>query len=264
MVPLPGGGGTPTGTCVDPLLGGGGTPAGACVGPLLGGGGTPTGTCAELLLGGGGIPTGTCVAPLLVRGAVKGFDLESPDIGRPLPISAAALVDTGPLLGGGGTIAGTVFDTDPIPRVGATMLAFAFLAFPRRAPRSLRIFEDKEAFPVDGTPKEEVPVKPDPKSPRILEANDFPVVGTIVAADVPTNPVLLRLVDSVLRLVDNDPKLVTAGILDDTVGPPDVFRLFVGNVLMDSNDGILVDTDEAAVLAWDCCGGGGGDRKSVV
>ena len=258
VVPLPGGGGTPTGICVEPLPGGGGTPPGTCVDPLLGGGGTPAGTCAELLFGGGGIPTGTCVVPLLVTGTDKGFGLESPDIGRPLPISAAALVDTGPLPGGGGTIAGTVLDTDPKPSVGATMLAFAFLAFPRRAPRSLKIFEDNEAFPVGGTPREEVPVKPDPKSPRILDASDFPVDGTIVAAEVPINPVLLRLLDNVLRFVGKDPKLVTAGILDDTVWPTDVFRLFVGKVLIDSSDGMLVDTDDAAVLAWDCCGGGGG------
>ena len=166
-------------------------------------------------MAGGGIIPGTAgttvdpdVVPLLGRVEINGgFNLTSPDVAWLFPSSIVVFGNTGPLPGGGGIIVGAAFLARP--------------AFPRRVPRSLRIFEDNEPFAGGGT---------------ILE------VGVLA------NPALLSV-------VPKDPKFEMEGVVDETMG---TFKFEVGKVLMDINDGILVAPEVTAVLICDCCGGGGG------
>ena len=71
----------------------------------------------------------------------------SPAVDRLLPKSNKGLVNEGPFPGGGGIITGAALLASP--------------AFPRRVPRSLRIFDDKEDFGGGvSIPDAEVPVNP--------------------------------------------------------------------------------------------------------
>ena len=196
LIPFPGGGGTPVGTLpgcgATPvrIFPGGGIPVGnfpgGCGGPPTGtfpgggGGGTPIkppfiigGAPPKTpLLGGGGNPVVAAVAILLVNGLING-GLSFPRLDE----RAEDFVVAEPLPGGGGGIMlGTDVDTGSFPRGGwvCAMLAAALLAFPSRAPRSLKIFDDNEGFPPP-EPEDEFVLK----SPRIFEANAG-MLGTFV------------------------------------------------------------------------------------
>ena len=197
LIPFPGGGGTPVGTlpgCGATPVGifpGGGTPVGNFPGgfggalawtlPGGGGGGTPSTPGLTLggaplrvpLLGGGGTPVGADVGILPVNELIKG-GFSFPRLEDRAEVFVVAELFPGG--GGGGIMLGTDDDTDSFPRGGwfCAMLAAALLAFPSRAPRSLKILEESEGFPLPEPEDEFVP-----KSPRILDANAG-ILGTLV------------------------------------------------------------------------------------
>lgn len=180
MIPFPGGGGTPVGTlpgCGATPVGifpGGGIPlgnfpsgcGGTTAGTLPGGGGGGTPIKLPFIVGGAPLRT-----PLLGGGGNTGFNFPRLDE-RAEGFVVAKLLPGG----GGGIILCTAVDTGSFPKGGwvCAKLAAALLAFPSRAPRSLRILDDSEGFPPP-EPEDEFVLM----SPRIFEANAG-ILGTLV------------------------------------------------------------------------------------